>query len=67
LTLRQILALEPGDVIPFEMPDHVTVLAEDIPAFRAQLGAHEGQIAVKILNKIPRNLPQQPSLGKLAV
>lgn len=64
LSLRQILALEPGDVIPFEMPDQVTVLAEDIPAFRAQLGAHAGQIAVKILNKIPRNLPQQPSLGK---
>ncbi len=64
LTLRQILALEPGDIIPFEMPDQVSVLAEDIPAFHAQLGAHEDRIAVKILNKIPRNLPQQPSLGK---
>ncbi|MGE3296905.1 MAG: flagellar motor switch protein FliM [Porticoccaceae bacterium] len=67
LSLRQILALEPGDVIPFEMPEQVSVLAEDIPTFRAQLGAHEGRIAVKILHKIPRNPALQPSLGKLAV
>lgn len=62
LSLREILALEPGDVIPFDMPDQVAVLAEDIPAFHAQLGTHGGQIAVKIMSKISRSLPQQPAL-----
>lgn len=67
LSLRQIMALEPGDVIPFEMPEQVTVFAEEVPAFRAQMGAHGGQMAVKILNKIARNIPQQPSLGKRSI
>jgi len=64
LTLRQVLELEPGDIIPVELPDRVTVRVEDVPAFRGQVGARRGQTAIKILGKIPHNVPLPAPLAK---
>lgn len=57
LTLRQVLELEEGDVIPIDMPDQVMVRVEDIPAFRARVGIHRGQTAIQISDKISHHLP----------
>jgi flagellar motor switch protein FliM len=54
LTLGDIMELEPGYVIPIEMPEHITVLIEDLPTFRAKLGRSRDNIALKIVEKIPR-------------
>ena len=54
LTLAYIMELEPGFVIPIEMPEHITVLIEDLPTFRAKLGRSREHVALKIVEKIPR-------------
>ena len=43
-----------GDIIPVEMPEHITVLIEDLPTFRAKLGRSRDALALKISDKIPR-------------
>ncbi len=57
LSLRQVLELEAGDIIPIDLPDKVMVRVEDIPAFRARVGSHRGQTSIQILNKIAHQLP----------
>ena len=43
-----------GDIIPIEMPDHITVLIENLPSFRAKLGRSRDNLALKIESKIRR-------------
>ncbi len=52
LSLREINRLRPGDVIPIDIPDLVTLEAESTPVFRGRFGLHNGSRAVKILHKI---------------
>ena len=54
LTLRQIMELKAGDIIPVEMPEHITVLVEDLPTYRAKLGRSRDNVALKISEKIKR-------------
>jgi len=54
IPLSQIMDLQAGDIIPIEMPDHVTVLIEDLPTFRAKLGRSRDNVALKISEKIKR-------------
>ena len=54
LSLKYIMNLEPGFIIPIEMPEHITVLIEDLPTFRAKLGRSRDNVALKIIEKIPR-------------
>ncbi|MEJ2344765.1 MAG: flagellar motor switch protein FliM [Gammaproteobacteria bacterium] len=57
LPLRDVLKLEPGDVIRVELPEKVTVRAEDIPVFHGRVGVSRGMAAVKIAEKIQHTLP----------
>jgi len=54
LTLAEVLNLNNGDVIPFEMPDLVTVRAGDVPVFRGTLGRSNGKNSVQFVAPIPR-------------
>ncbi|MDO7085058.1 flagellar motor switch protein FliM [Pseudocolwellia sp. AS88] len=54
LPLSQIMELEAGDIIPIDMPEHVTVLVENLPSFRAKLGRSRENLALKIESKIKR-------------
>lgn len=56
--LAQLLALEPGDVIPLdcELGDSLTVSVEQRACMRAQLGQSRGNLAVRI-ESIQRPLP----------
>lgn len=54
LPLSQIMELRAGDIIPIEMPEHITVLIEDLPTFRAKLGRSRDNVALKIESKIKR-------------
>lgn len=54
LPLKAIMELEAGYIIPIEMPEHITVLIEDLPTFRAKLGRSRDNVALKIIEKIPR-------------
>lgn len=54
LTLRQIMEMEAGDIIPFEMPDNVLIRVEDLPSYRGKLGKVNDNIGVKVTSIIPR-------------
>lgn len=54
LTLRDIMELKAGDIIPVEIPEHITVLIEDLPTFRAKMGRSRDNVALKIIEKIKR-------------
>lgn len=52
LSLRELNELQAGDVIPIDVPDLVTLEAEDTPVFRGKFGIYNGSRSVKILQKI---------------
>ena len=54
LRLRDILHMQPGDVIPVELPDQVVMRANGVPAFKVKLGAHKGNLAFQIIEPIDR-------------
>jgi len=48
ISMKELAALETGDVIPMEIPDLLNVTASDVPVFKGQLGISEGCYAIKI-------------------
>ncbi len=54
ISLRDLRNLRPGDIIPIEMPELVTVFAEDIPVFKGRFGVFDGSNAVKITGTVRR-------------
>jgi len=54
ITLRELMNLKAGDVIPIDLPGLLVVKSEDIPVFRAQFGVSQGMNAIKIVEPIQR-------------
>ena len=54
LSLRDMMELQAGDVIPVKMPESCTVFIEDLPTFRAKMGQANDNIAIKITEKLKR-------------
>ncbi|MFK0314304.1 flagellar motor switch protein FliM [Pseudomonas sp. NPDC090233] len=54
LKLRDVLHMQPGDVIPVELPEHLVVRANGVPSFKATLGSHKGNLALQIIDPIER-------------
>ena len=52
ITLRELLNLKAGDVIPIELPERVTVHAEEIPVFRGRFGVSNGSRAIKLTGRV---------------
>lgn len=52
ISLMDVLNLREGDILPIDMPENITVRAEDIPILRGQLGEHRGSKAIKIVEMI---------------
>ncbi|MGH8145810.1 MAG: flagellar motor switch protein FliM [Rhodanobacteraceae bacterium] len=57
LSIRDFMALRPGDVITLPHPDRVRVYAEDVPLFRGRFGAHGGNKAVGFEHLLRRPEP----------
>lgn len=54
VTLRDIVDLRPGDVIPIQMPESSVLTANGIPMFRVVLGRSKENLALKIVNVLDR-------------
>ncbi len=54
ITLREILSFKVGDVIPINMPDSNTVIANGVPLFDAQFGKSGANLALKIKGHLTR-------------
>lgn len=48
ITLRDIVDLDVGDIIPVEFPPHHVLTANGVPVFRTELGQRKGNLALKI-------------------
>ncbi|MDO9519536.1 MAG: flagellar motor switch protein FliM [Pseudohongiella sp.] len=48
ITLRDVVDLEAGDVIPIDMPDMVVLKANGIPMFNTRVGMSNGNLALRI-------------------
>jgi flagellar motor switch protein FliM len=54
LTLRDVVGMRPGDIIPLSMPGPVTLHVGDVPLFRGQFGVFREHNAVKVEHEIER-------------
>ena len=48
VTLRQILEMKEGDIIPINIPEKITASVDDIPLMECRYGLQGGQYALKI-------------------
>jgi len=61
LSLRDVLKLKDGDIIPIDLPEFSTVSSENVPLFISKMGVHNDQLAVKIEEQFER--PEHIDLG----
>ncbi len=54
VSLRDIIDLEPGDVIPIDLPDKLILRANGVPVLYARLGQSRGNLALQIVDKFDR-------------
>ncbi|KAF1012148.1 flagellar motor switch protein FliM [Pseudomonas sp. SDO528_S397] len=54
LRLRDILHMQPGDVIPVELPDELIMRANGVPSFKVKLGSHKGNLALQVIEPVNR-------------
>jgi flagellar motor switch protein FliM len=53
ISLRELVRLAPGDIIPIDAPQQVTLLAGDVPLYRGRFGISQGRNALKIIPGVP--------------
>ena len=61
ISLKDVLELKAGDVIPVDLSEPATICAEGIPALKGQLSNSKGYNAVKIMNAM--GLPSRELRG----
>lgn len=54
LKVRDILHMQPGDVIPVELPEFMTLCANGVPSFKVKLGSHKGNLSLQVLDPLVR-------------
>jgi flagellar motor switch protein FliM len=52
LSLRDVVNLKVGDVIPIDVPRRVTARAEGVPVFHGQFGVSRGNYAIKLTDQV---------------
>ena len=52
--LTEVMDLKPGDVIPFDLSDLLTVRAAKTPIFKGQFGVSNGKNALRFVEPIIR-------------
>ena len=52
ISLRELVRLAPGDVIPIDPPQQVTLFAGDVPLYHGRFGVSQGRNALKIITGV---------------
>lgn len=55
ISLRDLVKLKPGDVVPIEPPREVMLLAGDVPIHSARFGISRGRNALRLSDPVRRN------------
>jgi flagellar motor switch protein FliM len=50
ISLRELVSLNAGDIIPIEAPQQVTLLAGEVPLYQGRFGISQGRNALKIVS-----------------
>ena len=66
MSLKEILNLKIGDILPIDMPKTVVTKVEGLPMFQATFGEHKDKVALKITNLIehPKDTTPQFTLRR---
>lgn len=59
-SLRELLRMKAGDVLPLELPGRIRLSVEDLPLFEGEYGVANGQRAIRITD-IPPGAPRRRS------
>jgi flagellar motor switch protein FliM len=54
ISLRDLMELRTGDIIPIDMPENATMFVEELPTYRVKMGRANDNIAVQVSEKIRR-------------
>lgn len=54
VSLRDVMEFKEGDIIPIDLPELITLMAQDVPCFRGKFGESNGFTAIKIEEEISR-------------
>ncbi|RTZ15445.1 flagellar motor switch protein FliM [Vibrio aquaticus] len=54
ISLRDLMELQPGDIIPITMPEHATMFVEELPTFRTKMGRSGENLAIQVSEEIKR-------------
>ncbi|MEA3175762.1 MAG: flagellar motor switch protein FliM [Gammaproteobacteria bacterium] len=54
ISLRELVSLNAGDIIPIEAPQQVTLLAGEVPLYQGRFGISQGRNALKIVSGVSR-------------
>jgi flagellar motor switch protein FliM len=63
-TLRDMLNLKSGDIIPVQMPQSATICAENVPVLRGVFGISHGKNAMKVTEQVQYPRRQLRDLGE---
>jgi flagellar motor switch protein FliM len=55
ITVRELLELKPGDILPIEMPKTATLCAGSRPLLRGKFGRSRGYNAVSVIEAVKTN------------
>jgi flagellar motor switch protein FliM len=55
IRIGDFLRLRRGDVIPIELPERVTISAEDVPIYRGRFGTSSGNNAVRLVDPLRKS------------
>src|ERR1700761_9133727 len=50
ISLRELVGLSPGDIIPIDAPQQVTMMVGEVPLFQGRFGVSQGRNALKIIS-----------------
>ncbi|MEF8698705.1 MAG: flagellar motor switch protein FliM [Candidatus Accumulibacter sp. UW26] len=64
VSLRQIMKMKVGDIIPLDIPDKVIALVDDVPVMECDYGQQGGQYALKV-NRFMANENEQAAGGEI--
>ena len=55
ISLRKLMSLKPGDIIPINMPKTIDLAVDGLPLFRGNFGVNNGHNAVRITEVVRRS------------
>ena len=65
LSLKEVLQLKTGDILPIEMPKNVIAKVEEIPLFHATFGEHKNNAALKVTDLIEHPKETSPLFNQI--